>query len=517
MLLDGAGVRRDAPAALRWFVRAAAQHHVMAINMVGRCYDLGWGTAPDKVRAADCYRVAAEQGLDWAMYNYATLLALGQGVVEDKAAALAWFRKAAAIGGDLAGAKATNFIGSFHEDGWVVPRDHGGGGALLRARGARRGFPRGVQPRADARCGGQDRGCDRLAQARWRQRDPGVRRQGRRVAGRVRHRRVPRARRPGDPGRGMLTIVPDLLTPAQVAALREQLDAADWIDGNATSGAQSALAKRNTQLPEDSAAARNGGSMVLDALGASPLFVAAALAAQGLPAAVQPLCRRATRFGAHVDSAIRIRRGSDFRIRSDLSATLVPVRSRERTTAASWSITTQFGEQRVKLPAGQLVLYPASSIHHVTPVTRGTRVASFFWIQSMVRDDSARAHAVRARYRGPIHRRPARWRRSRDRRPDRRLSQSVTPLGGGLMSKIALRRAWFQVHKWIGLLLAVLIIPLSLSGAVLVWDEAVDRIINPARYAVSGTTTLDPQRYVAAARAVLNPGGPDRQPRAAGW
>ena len=123
MLLDGAGVGRDAPAALRWFVRAAAQHHVMAINMVGRCYDLGWGTAPDKVRAADCYRVAAEQGLDWAMYNYATLLALGHGVAEDKAAALAWFRKAAAIGGDLAGAKATNFIGSFHEDGWVVPRD----------------------------------------------------------------------------------------------------------------------------------------------------------------------------------------------------------------------------------------------------------------------------------------------------------------------------------------------------------------------------------------------------------
>jgi TPR repeat protein len=119
MLLDGAGVLRDAPAALRWFKRAAAQHHVMGINMVGRCYDLGWGTAPDKARAADCYRIAAERGLDWGMYNYATLLALGHGVAEDKVAALDWFRKAAALGN----AKAINFIGSFHEDGWVVPRD----------------------------------------------------------------------------------------------------------------------------------------------------------------------------------------------------------------------------------------------------------------------------------------------------------------------------------------------------------------------------------------------------------
>jgi uncharacterized protein len=102
-----------------WFVKAAAQHHLMAINMVGRCYDLGWGTAVDKVRAAECFRIAAERGLDWGMYNYATALALGAGVAEDKAAALDWFRKAAALGN----AKAINFVGSFHEDGWVVPRD----------------------------------------------------------------------------------------------------------------------------------------------------------------------------------------------------------------------------------------------------------------------------------------------------------------------------------------------------------------------------------------------------------
>jgi len=119
LLLDGNGVEKDEPAALAWFTRAAAQHHLMAINMVGRCYDLGWGTAPDKARAAACYRVAAERGLDWGMYNYATLLALGHGIAEDKAEALAWFRKAAGMGN----AKAINFVGSFHEDGWVVPRD----------------------------------------------------------------------------------------------------------------------------------------------------------------------------------------------------------------------------------------------------------------------------------------------------------------------------------------------------------------------------------------------------------
>ena len=119
MLLDGNGVARDPQAALGWFVKAAAQHHAMGVNMVGRCYDLGWGTTPDKTRAAACYKVAAERGLDWGMYNYATLLALGEGVALDRAGALGWFRKAAAMGN----AKAINFVGSFYEDGWVVERD----------------------------------------------------------------------------------------------------------------------------------------------------------------------------------------------------------------------------------------------------------------------------------------------------------------------------------------------------------------------------------------------------------
>jgi TPR repeat protein len=119
MLLDGAGVPKDEKAAFGWFMRAAARHHLMALNMVGRCYELGWGARIDKVRAARCYRAAAANGLDWAMYNYATLLALGDGVKEDKPAALAWFRRAAALGN----AKATNHVGSFHEDGWVVEQD----------------------------------------------------------------------------------------------------------------------------------------------------------------------------------------------------------------------------------------------------------------------------------------------------------------------------------------------------------------------------------------------------------
>lgn len=119
MLLDGVGVPADQRAALLWFDKAARQGHAMAINMMGRCYDLGWGVPVDKVRAAEWFKAAADRGLDWGLYNYATALALGQGVAEDKPAALALFRSAAAMGN----AKAANYVGSFHEDGWVVERD----------------------------------------------------------------------------------------------------------------------------------------------------------------------------------------------------------------------------------------------------------------------------------------------------------------------------------------------------------------------------------------------------------
>ncbi len=186
----------------------------------------------------------------------------------------------------------------------------------------------------------------------------------------------------------MLIDIPDVLSAEQLARVRGVIDAAEWIDGNATSGHQSALAKRNWQLPEESTAAREAGNAILDALAAQPLFVAAALPHKVYP----PLFNRygvGEGFGAHVDSAVRIRRGSDFRIRSDLSATLF-LADPDSYDGGELVVEEKFGEQRVKLPAGHMVLYPASSIHRVEPVTRGERIAAFFWIQSMVRDDGQR-------------------------------------------------------------------------------------------------------------------------------
>lgn len=186
----------------------------------------------------------------------------------------------------------------------------------------------------------------------------------------------------------MLVAIPDVLDAAAVARVRGILDTAEWIDGNETSGPQAALAKRNQQIPDDSAAAREAGAIILDALGRTPLFVAAALPAKVFP----PLFNRyagGQAFGVHVDNAIRIKRGTDFRIRSDLSATLF-LEDPDRYDGGELVVEDLFGDHRVKLPAGHLVLYPASSLHRVTPVTRGARVASFFWIQSMIRDDGAR-------------------------------------------------------------------------------------------------------------------------------
>ena len=186
----------------------------------------------------------------------------------------------------------------------------------------------------------------------------------------------------------MLIAIPDVLDAAGVARVRALIDTADWVDGNVTSGPQAALAKRNEQLVEDQPAAREAGGMILDALGRSPLFVAAALPLKVFP----PLFNRyagGQDFGLHVDNAIRMKRGSDFRIRSDLSATLF-LEDPQAYEGGELVIEDQFGPQVVKLPAGHMVLYPASSLHRVTPVTRGVRVASFFWLQSMVRDDGAR-------------------------------------------------------------------------------------------------------------------------------
>ncbi|MGW8134054.1 Fe2+-dependent dioxygenase [Sphingomonas zeae] len=186
----------------------------------------------------------------------------------------------------------------------------------------------------------------------------------------------------------MLIVLPDILDPAGVAQVRRVIDAGPWADGNATSGPQAALAKRNEQLPEDSGAAVEAGRMILDALGRSPLFVAAALPLKVYP----PLFNRyagGQAFDVHVDNAVRLKRGSDFRMRSDLSLTLF-LEDPDAYDGGELVVEDLYGEQRVKLSAGSAVLYPASSLHRVEPVTRGARVASFLWIQSMVRDDGER-------------------------------------------------------------------------------------------------------------------------------
>jgi PKHD-type hydroxylase len=186
----------------------------------------------------------------------------------------------------------------------------------------------------------------------------------------------------------MMLHIPDVLTKAQVAQCRDALDRAEWADGNATSGPQSSLAKRNRQLPEGSPAARAVGDAIQDALARNALFFSAALPLKVFP----PLFNRyegGEAFGTHVDNAIRLLRGTDFRVRSDLSATLF-LEEPDAYDGGELCVEDTYGVHRAKLPAGDLVLYPASSLHHVTPVTRGARVASFFWIQSMVRDDADR-------------------------------------------------------------------------------------------------------------------------------
>ena len=187
----------------------------------------------------------------------------------------------------------------------------------------------------------------------------------------------------------MLIPIPDLLDAERLTALRTLIDDAPWTDGNLTSGYQSALAKNNTQLPEDSAQAREAGQIILDALGRSPLFIAAALPLKIFP----PLFNRyegGQAFGTHIDNAVRIQAGTGFRIRSDLSMTVF-LEDPNNYDGGELTVETQFGVQQVKLPAGHAVLYPSSSLHRVEPITRGARMASFFWIQSMVRDDAARS------------------------------------------------------------------------------------------------------------------------------
>lgn len=187
----------------------------------------------------------------------------------------------------------------------------------------------------------------------------------------------------------MLLSIPDVLSPAQVADARARLDAADWTDGKQTAGYQSAKSKDNMQLPATGTLAVELGQAILAALSQNPLFTAAALPLRILP----PMFNRyagGQSFGTHVDNAIRQIPGTGMPMRTDLSATLF-FSEPEEYDGGELCIEDTYGINRVKLPAGHMVLYPATSLHHITPVTRGARVSSFFWIQSMVRDNGQRA------------------------------------------------------------------------------------------------------------------------------
>jgi len=186
----------------------------------------------------------------------------------------------------------------------------------------------------------------------------------------------------------MLLHIPDVLTPDQVVQARKSLDQADWVDGRVTAGHQSSKTKDNMQLPEDHPVSHAIGDMIMAALQQSPLFMSSALPLKVFP----PLFNRYSggqSFGTHVDNAIRQVSGTPHRVRTDLSATLF-LSAPEEYDGGELCVEDTYGVHRVKLPAGGLVLYPATSLHFVETVTRGARVASFFWIQSMIRDDGQR-------------------------------------------------------------------------------------------------------------------------------
>jgi PKHD-type hydroxylase len=187
----------------------------------------------------------------------------------------------------------------------------------------------------------------------------------------------------------VLLHIPDVLTAEQAAQARALIARADWSDGRATAGHQSARVKDNLQLPEGSPEARRLGDLVLGALERNALFISAVLPLKVFP----PLFNRydpGMTFGAHVDNAVRQVAGTAHRVRTDVSCTLF-LAEPDQYDGGELVVEDTYGEQRVKLPAGHAVVYPATSLHRVEPVTRGSRLAAFFWVQSMVRDDAGRA------------------------------------------------------------------------------------------------------------------------------
>lgn len=187
----------------------------------------------------------------------------------------------------------------------------------------------------------------------------------------------------------MVLIVPRLLSAPQIAEFREALGAAEWIDGRSTAGYLSSRAKNNMQLPEDHPVARRLGNVVLDELDKNPLFISAALPSKVVP----PLfnCYRdGQSYGGHIDGAVRPIAGTPHRVRTDLSATVFLEEPRDY-DGGELIIGEASEERRVKLPAGDMVLYAGGTVHRVAPVTRGVRLAAFFWVQSMVRDERRRS------------------------------------------------------------------------------------------------------------------------------
>lgn len=186
----------------------------------------------------------------------------------------------------------------------------------------------------------------------------------------------------------MLLPIPDLLSPAELAAVHGLIGDAEWIDGNATSGHQARLVKHNLQLPETSDAALRAGQIVLGALARNSVFISAALPAKIYPPMFNSYCNGQT-YGLHVDNAVRVRPDGTGSVRADLSVTVF-LENPARYDGGELTLETALGAKQVKLPAGHAVLYPATALHKVEPVTRGRRVASFFWVQSLVSDERSR-------------------------------------------------------------------------------------------------------------------------------
>ncbi|MDQ8698422.1 Fe2+-dependent dioxygenase [Hyphomicrobium sp. LHD-15] len=182
----------------------------------------------------------------------------------------------------------------------------------------------------------------------------------------------------------MLVTIPDVLNAEEVAEIRRVLESTDWVDGRVTAGDQAIKVKNNLQVPIESQIALELGQIVLKALGSNPTFMSAALPLRVLP----PMFNRydvGMTFGAHVDGSIRALPGGQ-RMRTDVSSTLF-LTPPEDYDGGELVVHDTYGTHAVKLPAGHMVVYPATSMHSVTPVTRGSRWASFFWTQSMIKDD----------------------------------------------------------------------------------------------------------------------------------